>query len=256
MRASAGRRGRQLNCVRSSGPEPDGEGRCGGSAGEHVAALVVAGGDRSELFHAVDRPLDGVALLVAVLVEAGWPPAARASAQAGGLAVGLLRDGVADATPPQVLPDGAVAIGLVGSKAVWLLRGRPRPSPPAPPPPGGRRGSATASRPGVLGLRPPLRRGPAAGRCARRPHADELARSWSRPRRPSRFHPQRRRRPGPAGAGAPKSRHPTTVGAARRPFSTARTVRAGHATALRSEPGEESRQSPAGGPPTCHSACC
>lgn len=212
MRASAGRRGRQLNCVRSSGPEPDGEGRCGSSAGERVAALVVAGGDRSELFHAVDRPLDGVALLVAVLVEAGWPPAARASAQAGGLAVGL-RDGVADAPPPQVLPDGAVAVGLVGSKAVWLFAGpsqagsgysdllqdqlelgtvspltwcddqrqgrqrpsalrwslvvnppceRPRPSPPASPPPGGRRGSATASRPGALGLRPPLRRGPVA----------------------------------------------------------------------------------------------
>jgi hypothetical protein len=34
-------------------------------------------------------------------------------------------------------------------------RERPRPSPPAPPPPGGRRDSATASRPAVPPRRPP-----------------------------------------------------------------------------------------------------
>ncbi|WP_370740882.1 hypothetical protein [Streptomyces sp. Ncost-T10-10d] len=45
-------------------------------AEKDVAALVVARGDGSELFQAVERPLDGVALPVAVLVEPGRPSAA------------------------------------------------------------------------------------------------------------------------------------------------------------------------------------
>lgn len=41
----------------------------------HVPALVVASGDRTGLLQAVDCPFDGVAPLVAVLVEA-WRPSA------------------------------------------------------------------------------------------------------------------------------------------------------------------------------------
>lgn len=64
----------------------------------------------------------------------------------------------------------------------WTLvvnppRERPRPSPPAPPPPGGRRGSATASRPGGSRAQPPLRPAPTAGRRGRRPLAGGHARS-------------------------------------------------------------------------------
>lgn len=90
-------------------------------------------------------------------------------------------------------------------------RERPRPSPPAPPPPGGRPGSATAFRPGVLPARPPLTRVPEADRYERRPHADAPARRWSPPRCTSRSHPPRRPRPAPAGADVPKCRRPTTA---------------------------------------------
>jgi hypothetical protein len=58
--------------------EPGGEGCDGGGAEEaeeDVVAFVVASGDRPGLLQAVDRPLDDVALLVAVLVE-GWRPSA------------------------------------------------------------------------------------------------------------------------------------------------------------------------------------
>jgi predicted ATP-grasp superfamily ATP-dependent carboligase len=56
--------------------QPDGEGGCGCGAEVDVAALVIAGGDGPVLFQAVDRSFDGIAFLVAVLVEAGWPSAA------------------------------------------------------------------------------------------------------------------------------------------------------------------------------------
>lgn len=111
-------------------------------------------------------------------------------------------------------------------------RERSRPSPPAPPPPGGRGGSATPSRPGVLPLCPSLRR--AAVRCGRRRRADGPARRWSRPRRPNRSPRPPRPRPQPAGAGVPGFRRPTTGGDVRRPSSTGRAVRAGHATDRRS----------------------
>src|SRR5262249_36519427 len=65
-----------------------------------VAALVVASGDRAELLELADRPLDGAALLVALGVEARWPPSTRSFAQAGGLGAGLLRDGLRDAGRP------------------------------------------------------------------------------------------------------------------------------------------------------------
>ncbi|MGW3360801.1 hypothetical protein ACWDFL_36325 [Streptomyces bungoensis] len=58
---------------KSSCAEPDGDGSGRGGAEEDVSALVVASGDRSGLLQAVDCPLDGTALLVAVPVKAGWP---------------------------------------------------------------------------------------------------------------------------------------------------------------------------------------
>jgi hypothetical protein len=45
-----------------------------GGAEVDVAALVIAGGQGAELLEFVDRPLDGVAFLVAVGVEAGGRP--------------------------------------------------------------------------------------------------------------------------------------------------------------------------------------
>src|SRR5882757_339722 len=74
--------------------QPDDQRSSRGGAEVDVAALVVAGGDRAELLELVDRPFDGVALLVALGVEARWPPSARSFAPAGGLGVGFSRDGV------------------------------------------------------------------------------------------------------------------------------------------------------------------
>src|ERR1700733_4325289 len=95
-----------------------------------VAALVVAGGDRAKLPELVDRPFDGVALLVALGVEARWPPSARSFAPAGGLGVGLLRDGVRDTSSPQVPANEAVAVVVCGDRsafclAAFFLSGRP-----------------------------------------------------------------------------------------------------------------------------------
>lgn len=87
-----GSRPRSLVSARSA--EPDDEGRDGGGAVDDVAAFVVESGDRSGLLQSVDRRLDGVALLVA-LIEAGRPSTGCALARAGRLAVGFLRDGVA-----------------------------------------------------------------------------------------------------------------------------------------------------------------
>lgn len=53
-------------------------GRCRGRR----SAFVIARGHGPGLLQLVDGPLDGVGLLVPVLVEAGWPSAARALAQA------------------------------------------------------------------------------------------------------------------------------------------------------------------------------
>ncbi len=52
--------------------------------------------------------------------------------EAGGPAVGLLRDGVPDAAPPQVLTTGTVAVGLVGRDAVGFLAGPARSEPRDP----------------------------------------------------------------------------------------------------------------------------
>jgi hypothetical protein len=48
----------------------------GGCAKEDVATFVIAGGHRPGLLQLVDRPLDGVALLVPLFVEAGGPSTA------------------------------------------------------------------------------------------------------------------------------------------------------------------------------------
>jgi hypothetical protein len=102
----------------------------------------------------------------------------------------------------------------------------------------------------------PLRREPAVAQCGRQRRAGVPARRWSRPRCPSRSPRPRRPRPGPAGAGVPRFRRPTTGGGLHRPSSTGRIVRAGHATERPSAPGAESRRSPAGDPATCRNACC
>jgi hypothetical protein len=49
------------------------EGCRGGRAKVDIAALVIAGGHRPVLLQPVDGPLDGVALLVPLFVEAGSP---------------------------------------------------------------------------------------------------------------------------------------------------------------------------------------
>lgn len=51
--------------------EPDDQGCGGDGAEEHVSALVIAGGHGPRLFELVDRPLDDIALLVALGVESG-----------------------------------------------------------------------------------------------------------------------------------------------------------------------------------------
>jgi hypothetical protein len=65
----------------------------------HVLAFVVAGRDGAELFELVERPFDGVALLVAVGVEGVRASAGRPAASPVGLLVGLLRDRCGDPAP-------------------------------------------------------------------------------------------------------------------------------------------------------------
>ncbi len=102
----------------------------------------------------------------------------------------------------------------------------------------------------------PLRPVPAGVRCGHRQHVGEHGRWWSRPRCPSRSHPPRPPRPGPAEEDAPTFRLRTTAGGVRRRSSMGRTVRAGHATERRSVRGAESRRSPGDDPATGHNACC
>ncbi len=123
-----------------------------------VTALVVARGDRAKLLELVDRPFDGVALLVALGVEARWPPSARSFAPAGGLGVGLLRLELrAVRSWPSVMSSES---GRQRPFALrWILavnppRERPSPSAPAPPPPDDRTSSAGLLCPSVRCLRP------------------------------------------------------------------------------------------------------
>jgi hypothetical protein len=70
--------------------------------------LVIPGGDGPVAFEAVDAAFNGVALLVQLGVEGGWPAARAALVPAVAGLVGFLRDGAPDSAPPQV---GAVGAG-------------------------------------------------------------------------------------------------------------------------------------------------
>lgn len=98
--------------------------------------------------------------------------------------------------------------------------------------------------------------GTGGDQCGRRRHDGARARSWSRPRCPSRCRQPRPPRPGPAAEGVPRCRRQTIAGDVRRPFSTARTAPVDLATAPRSVPGAKSRRSPAGGHATCRTDRC
>ncbi len=87
--------------------------------------LLVAGGDVPPLFEAVDAAFDGVALLVGLTVEGGWPAAVAAASLAAGLLVGRDRDRRPDPAASQVSPDRAGRRGLVGRTASGLVRGLP-----------------------------------------------------------------------------------------------------------------------------------
>ena len=84
-----------------------------GSA-EDVVALVVSGGHGTMAFEFVDGPLDDVALPVPVRIESRWSPARATTAQPVVGMVDRLRDGRHDAASPQVRPDRAAGVGLVG----------------------------------------------------------------------------------------------------------------------------------------------
>src|SRR4051812_32357030 len=80
--------------------------------------LVVASGEAAVLFVPVDAALDGVPLSIGGRVERRGTAAGRSSFAAGGLLVGLDRDGCRDAAPSQVAPVAAAGVGLVGQHPV------------------------------------------------------------------------------------------------------------------------------------------
>jgi hypothetical protein len=69
--------------------------------------LVGSCGQAAPLFEAVDAPLNAVALLVCLAVEAGRTATKSALPQAVADLVGRLRDDRTDAPAPQVGADGA-----------------------------------------------------------------------------------------------------------------------------------------------------
>src|SRR4051794_2565427 len=83
---------------------------------EDELTLVGAHGYGAEGLELVIGALDGVASLVGLGVERGWPPTRRALRQAGFLLVALLRDGGLDPTTPQEGADRAVRVRLVGQQ--------------------------------------------------------------------------------------------------------------------------------------------
>lgn len=82
--------------------EPDHEGCEGDGAEVDVGAFVVAGGDGTEAFEAVDGAFDGVAFLVALAVESGGPTASGSSVLAVSLLVEALGDVMRDCASSQV----------------------------------------------------------------------------------------------------------------------------------------------------------
>src|SRR5229473_3776874 len=96
--------------------EPDADsGDVHGAAVDEVA-LVVAGGDGPVLAQFVDGPLHGVALLVPLGVEAGWPPAALAAAPPVGDLVGRLGDDGVDVPAAQAGAGRLAGVGLAGQQ--------------------------------------------------------------------------------------------------------------------------------------------
>lgn len=80
--------------------------------------FLVAGGDASPLFEAVDAPLDGVALFVGLAVEGWWSAASAASAEPVAALVCGDGDHGPDAALAQVFADGAGGVCLVGEDHV------------------------------------------------------------------------------------------------------------------------------------------
>ncbi len=66
----------------------------------------------------VDRPFDGVALLVGLAVERRWPSTGRASAEAGLPLIGLFRDRRLDPASPQVNAGLAARVRRVGQQSI------------------------------------------------------------------------------------------------------------------------------------------
>jgi hypothetical protein len=91
--------------------------------------FVVAGGDGPVLLEPGDRPLDDVALPVALQVDHGRPATPSATPSTGGLLVGPLRDGVSDPPLAQQPTTGCVAVAAVGDEMGWSFaratQGRP-----------------------------------------------------------------------------------------------------------------------------------
>src|SRR5205823_6654530 len=83
-------------------PQPDLD-RCDvDGALEDELAFVGAHRDTAEVLELVDRPFDGVALLVELAVERRWPATRRASGEAGLLLIALLGNRCLDPASPQV----------------------------------------------------------------------------------------------------------------------------------------------------------
>ena len=107
--------------ARVAEPDPD-RGDVDGAVVDELA-LVGAHCDGAERLEPVVRALGGVALLVCLGVERGWPPAGAALGQAGLLLVALLRDGGFDPASPQVGADRLVRVGLVGQEPTGACAG-------------------------------------------------------------------------------------------------------------------------------------
>lgn len=89
--------------------------------------LLVAGGNASPLFQAVDAAFDRVALLVGLAVEGWWPATPAAASQTVAALIGRHGDDRPDAAPPEVFTDGPRRIRLVCEDCRW-----PGPGPSTP----------------------------------------------------------------------------------------------------------------------------
>ncbi|GGR77781.1 hypothetical protein GCM10010269_16320 [Streptomyces humidus] len=85
---------------------------------EHVCALVVTRGNGSGLLEPIDRPLDFVAALVHLLVEADGSASPAAAPPAGGTLVPRLGDDVLDLASTQVAVIVARAVRPITTQVV------------------------------------------------------------------------------------------------------------------------------------------